>query len=98
MSALTRHQIAPSYPAVHRTSEAKNGQLVVARLGNDVTVKRLKVRGTKAELIPANPDFQTLHLDLTRDALEIEGIGVGVIRNLSAGLAPATPARKVHRL
>ncbi len=81
---------------VHRTREARNGQLVVARLGNDVTVKRLKVRGTKAELIPANPDFQTLHLDLTRDAPEIEGIGVGVIRNLTA--AAPTPQRKVHRL
>ncbi|MCP6756769.1 LexA repressor, partial [Klebsiella pneumoniae] len=69
---------------VHRTSEARSGQLVVARLGNDVTVKRLKLRGTRAELIPANPDFQTLHLDLTRDSLEIEGIGVGVIRNLTA--------------
>jgi repressor LexA len=82
---------------VHRTREARNGQLVVARLGNDVTVKRLKVRGTKAELIPANPDFQTLHLDLTRDVLEIEGIGVGVIRNLTAG-SPASHARRVHRL
>lgn len=80
---------------VHRTSEARNGQLVVARLGSDVTVKRLKLRGMKAELVPANPDFQTLHLDLTRDALEIEGIAVGVIRNLSAGLGPAPHARKV---
>jgi repressor LexA len=72
---------------VHRTTEAKNGQLVVARVGDDVTVKRLKVRGQKAELIPANPDFKTLHLDLTRDKLEIEGIAVGVIRNLSRGMA-----------
>jgi repressor LexA len=79
---------------VHRTSEAKSGQLVVARLGNDVTVKRLKLRGSKAELVPANPDFQTLHLDLTRDTLEIEGVAVGVIRNLSAGLAPASRSRK----
>jgi repressor LexA len=82
---------------VHRTSEARSGQLVVARLGNDVTVKRLRLRGTKAELIPANPDFQTLHLDLTRDSLEIEGIGVGVIRNLMAAPAPSH-ARRVHRL
>jgi repressor LexA len=69
---------------VHRTKEAKSGQLVVARLGNDVTVKRLKLRGSKAELIPANPDFQTLHLDLKHDTLDIEGIAVGVIRNLNA--------------
>jgi repressor LexA len=83
---------------VHRTSEARTGQLVVARLGNDVTVKRLKLRGSKAELIPANPDFQTLHLDLTRDTLEIEGIGVGVIRNLMAAAPPAPHGRRVHRL
>src|SRR6476659_7479246 len=54
---------------VHRTAEAKNGELVVARVGEEVTVKRLKVRGHKAELIPANPDFETLHFDLDRDAL-----------------------------
>lgn len=72
---------------VHRTSEAKNGQLVVARVGDEVTVKRLKLRGHKAELIPANPDFKTLHLDLQRDTLTIEGIAVGVIRNLSRGVA-----------
>jgi repressor LexA len=69
---------------VHRTTQAKNGQLVVARIGDDVTVKRYKVRGHKAELIPANPDFETLHLDLQRDPLAIEGIAVGVIRNLHA--------------
>ena len=69
---------------VHRTTEAKSGQLVVARVGDDVTVKRLKVRGHKAELIPANPDFETLHLDLHRDKLAIEGVAVGVIRNLHA--------------
>ncbi len=69
---------------VHRTRAAKSGQIVVARLGEEVTVKRLKLRGRKAELIPANPDFQTLHVDLERQALEIEGVAVGVIRNLSA--------------
>jgi repressor LexA len=69
---------------VHRTSEARSGQLVVARIGEDVTVKRLKMRGHKAELIPANSDFETLHLDLHHDKLAIEGIAVGVIRNLHA--------------
>jgi repressor LexA len=69
---------------VHRTSHAKSGEIVVARVGDDVTVKRLKMRGHKAELIPANPDFETLHFDLHRDRLEIEGIVVGVIRNLHA--------------
>lgn len=69
---------------VHRTTEAKNGQIVVARIGDDVTVKRFKVRGQKAELIPANPDYQTMHFDLTRETLSIEGVAVGVIRNLNA--------------
>ena len=68
---------------VHRTSEAKSGQLVVARVGDEVTVKRLWMRGSKAELIPANPAFQTLHLDLNRDSLAIEGVAVGVFRNLN---------------
>jgi len=72
---------------VHRTGEAKSGQLVVARVGDEVTVKRLKMRGSKAELIPANADFKTLHLDLARETLAIEGIAVGVIRNLSRGVA-----------
>jgi repressor LexA len=69
---------------VHRTSEAKSGQLVIARVGNEVTVKRLRLRGRKAELIPANPDYQTLHIDLQRETLAIEGIAVGVIRNLAS--------------
>lgn len=69
---------------VHRTTEARSGQIVIARIGEEVTIKRLKVRGHKAELIPANPAFQTLHLDLHRDTLSIEGIAVGVIRNLHA--------------
>ena len=69
---------------VHRTHEAKNGQIVVARIGDDVTVKRLRIRGHRAELVPANPDYQTLHLDLQRDTLAIEGVAVGVIRNLNA--------------
>ena len=69
---------------VHRTTEAKNGQIVIARIGNDVTVKRFRMRGLKAELIPANPDYQTMHFDLSRETLAIEGVAVGVIRNLNA--------------
>lgn len=69
---------------VHKTTQAKNGQIVVARVGDDVTVKRFKIRGQKAELIPANPDYQTMYFDLTRQPLAIEGIAVGVIRNLAA--------------
>jgi repressor LexA len=72
---------------VHRTTEARNGQIVVARIGEEVTVKRFRIRGHKAELIPANDDFETLHLDLNHDKLAIEGVAVGVIRNLNASLS-----------
>jgi repressor LexA len=68
---------------VHRTTEAKSGQIVVARIGDEVTVKRLWMRGSRAELIPANPAFETMHLDLNRVSLAIEGVAVGVIRNLN---------------
>ena len=67
--------------AVHRTHEARSGQIVVARLHDEVTVKRLKRRGNSVQLLPENPDFKPIELDLRRDELAIEGIGVGVIRS-----------------
>jgi repressor LexA len=67
--------------AVHRTSEFRSGQIVVARLHDEVTVKRIRRNRDKVELIPENPDFATRVVDLKREALEIEGIAVGVIRN-----------------
>lgn len=67
--------------AVHRVAEAESGQVVVARLGDEVTVKRLKKRGPVVELLPENPDFSPIVVDLRRQELVIEGIGVGVIRN-----------------
>ncbi len=66
--------------AVHRVREARSGQIVVARMGSEVTVKRLRRRGHQVELLPENPDFEPIVLDLRRDELAIEGIGVGVIR------------------
>lgn len=66
--------------AVHKQATAQSGQVVVARLGDDVTVKRLRLRGSKAELIAANPDYEPIVVDLKRDAFSIEGIAVGVIR------------------
>ena len=66
--------------AVHRTPEAENGCIVVARLGDEVTVKRLRRRGRRVWLLPANPDLTPLEVDLERQALVIEGIGVGLIR------------------
>ena len=70
--------------AVHRAPEARSGQVVVARLGDDVTVKRLRRRGAIVELLPENPDFEPLVVDTRREELTIEGIGVGVIRNSRA--------------
>ncbi len=67
--------------AVHRSTEARSGQIVVARLGNEVTVKRLKRQGSQVQLLPENPDFEPISVDLKRDAFAIEGIGVGIIRN-----------------
>ena len=66
--------------AVHRQVQANNGQIVVARLGDDVTVKRLKVRGTRIELVAENPDYRPIVVDPKREPLTIEGIAVGVIR------------------
>ena len=66
---------------VHRSPEARTGQVVVARVGDEVTVKRLRRRGAIVELLPENPEFEPIVVDTRRDALAIEGIGVGVIRN-----------------
>jgi repressor LexA len=67
--------------AVHRTSEARSGQIVVARLGNEVTVKRFRRQGNQVQLLPENPDFDPILVDLKRDFFAIEGLGVGIIRN-----------------
>ena len=67
--------------AVHQTREARNGQIVVARIEDEVTVKRFEKRGSKVKLIAENPDFSPILVDLTRDELTIEGLAVGVIRN-----------------
>jgi repressor LexA len=67
--------------AVHRTAEARTGQVVVARLTDEVTVKRFRRRGHSVQLLPENPEFQPIELDLRSDPLVIEGIAVGVIRN-----------------
>ena len=67
--------------AVHSTTEFRSGQIVVARLQDEVTVKRIRRQGGKVELIPENPDFETRVVDLKREPLAIEGIAVGIIRN-----------------
>src|SRR5262245_23380318 len=65
--------------AVHRTREVRTGQIVVARLHDEVTVKRLRRRGNVVELLPENPEFKPIVVDPGED-FAIEGLGVGVIR------------------
>ena len=67
--------------AVQKTKEAKNGQIVIARLGDDVTVKRLRRTRTTIELIPENPDFKTIVIPFGDVDFELEGIAVGLVRN-----------------
>jgi repressor LexA len=70
--------------AVHKTSEARSGQIVVARLtgisGDEVTVKRLQRRGREVLLVAENPAFAPIVVDPKRTVLTIEGIGVGIVR------------------
>ncbi|MGM8933123.1 transcriptional repressor LexA [Salinicola sp. V024] len=66
--------------AVHRTQQIRNGQIVVARLEDDVTVKRFQREGRRVTLLAENPDFEPIVIDLEHQHLEIEGLGVGVIR------------------
>ena len=66
--------------AVQATHEARNGQIVVARLGDDVTVKRFKRTPQGIELLPENPDYKVIHVD-PEEPFAIEGLAVGLIRN-----------------
>lgn len=66
--------------AVHRQATARNGQVVVARIGDEVTVKRFERRGDVVRLLPENPEFEPIRVDLARDALHIEGLAVGLLR------------------
>ncbi len=67
--------------AVQKTHEAKNGQIVVARLGDEVTVKRLHRTRHGIELLPENPDFKPIIVSLDNTEFELEGVAVGLIRN-----------------
>ncbi len=67
--------------AVRRQPDVRNGQIVVARLEEEVTVKRYRQTGTTVTLLPQNPDYQPIKVDLKAEHLVIEGVVVGVIRN-----------------
>jgi len=67
--------------AVHRTTDVSNGQIVVARIEDEVTVKRLqRGRGKTITLLPENDDFEPIEVDLSQQQFAIEGLSVGVIR------------------
>jgi len=67
--------------AVHKSQQARNGQVVVARVDDDVTVKRFEKRGNKVFLHAENEDYSPIEVDLANQSLSIEGLAVGVIRN-----------------
>jgi repressor LexA len=69
--------------AVHKTEEARSGQIVVARLADEVTVKRLRRKGATVELLPENPEFKPIVVDTRSSPFAIEGIAVGIIRSRS---------------
>ena len=66
--------------AVHATPSADNGQIVVARVDDEVTVKRFRRRGQRVSLLAANPEFAPIEIDLRTQSLVIEGLAVGVLR------------------
>ncbi|UTW13292.1 transcriptional repressor LexA [Marinobacterium rhizophilum] len=66
--------------AVHQCQEVRNGQIVVARIGDEVTVKRFKREKNRVYLIAENEDFAPIEIDLKEQEISIEGLGVGVIR------------------
>jgi repressor LexA len=66
--------------AVKKADSAKNGQIIVARLGDDVTVKRYKKSGSIIELLPENPDFEPIRVEAERDDFALEGLAVGLLR------------------
>jgi repressor LexA len=67
--------------AVKKVDSAKNGQIVVARIGNDVTVKRYRKTGATVELLPENPDFKVITVDPEADEFALEGLAVGLMRS-----------------
>ena len=67
--------------AVHRTPEVRSRQIVVARLEDEVTVKRYRQDGAMVWLLPENSEFEPIQVDLAHQALVIEGVVVGVIRD-----------------
>lgn len=66
--------------AVKKIDSAKNGQIIVARLGDEVTVKRYRKNGSMIELLPENPDFDPIRVESGREDFALEGLAVGLLR------------------
>ena len=67
--------------AVKKVDSAKNGQIVVARIGEEVTVKRYRKTGAMIELLPENPEFSVITVDPQTDEFALEGLAVGLMRS-----------------
>jgi repressor LexA len=67
--------------AVHRSTEVRNRQIIVARVEDEVTVKRYRQEGHQVWLMPGNSDFEPIQIDLREQTLTIEGVVVGVVRD-----------------
>ncbi len=74
--------------AVQRVATARNGEIVVARMGDEVTVKRFERIGALVRLLPANPDYAPIRIDLAQQELIIEGRAVGLLRSGPLGNTP----------
>lgn len=70
--------------AVHRTEQARNGQIIVARINDEVTVKRFKrhTSSVHVQLIAENPDYEPIEVNLKDDNFSIEGLSVGILRQM----------------
>ena len=68
--------------AVHSTQQANNGQIIIARIGNEVTVKRFQryKKSSNIRLMPENPDYDPIDVDLRDKDFTIEGLSVGILR------------------
>ncbi|NIF22794.1 MULTISPECIES: transcriptional repressor LexA [Pantoea] len=67
--------------AVHKTQDVHNGQVVVARIDEEVTVKRWKKQGSMVYLLPENSEFKPIEIDTRVQSLTVEGLAVGIVRN-----------------
>ncbi len=66
---------------VRKQAEAHNGDIVVALLGDEATVKRFERRGDRVTLFPENPDFKPIYVDRDLEDFRVVGVVVGLLRN-----------------